>query len=84
MCQGAPSERLIQAYTREREIQLMALFRFENHNGEAPKVFCKIKCPVNPLPVKGEFEAPSVKAIDQFLKGNGWNFKEKFYPRMFE
>ena len=70
-------------YAAEREIQLIAMFRWEN-NGMGIKYFCKIKCPVNPLPVKGEFEVPSVGALIQFLKNNGWNYKQTIYPRMFE
>ena len=66
-------------YAQEREIQLIALFRFEQG-----KCFCKIKCPISPLPVKGEFEAATTGALDRFLKANGWNFKQKFYPYMFE
>ncbi len=79
MCGGNPSAYVKQRYAEAREIQLIAMFRFDGN-----KVFCKIKCPVNPIPVKGEFEAPSVKVIDQFLKANGWSFEQKFYPRMFE
>lgn len=66
-------------YAKERDIQLIVMFRFEGN-----RCFCKIKCPVNPLPVKGEFEVPSTEAIRHFLNANGWNFKQKFYPRMFE
>ena len=66
-------------YAKERDIQLIAMFRFEGN-----RCFCKIKCPVNPLPVKGEFEVPSTGAISHFLNANGWSFKQKFYPRMFE
>ena len=72
-------------YAKEREIQLIAMFRFEPADGPyAGRTFCKIKCPINPLPVKGEFEIPSINVLGQVLKGNGWNFKQKFYPRMFE
>ena len=66
-------------YGNMREVQLIAMFRWENG-----KCFCKIKCPINPLPVKGEFETPSMGVIDRFLKNNGWRFKQKIYPRMFE
>lgn len=65
-------------YARERDVQLIAMFRFEKG-----KCFCKIKCPINPLPVKGEFEVPSCNALAAFLETNGWTFKEKLYPNMF-
>lgn len=66
-------------YAKEKEVQLIALLRWEKG-----KCFCKIKCPINPLPVKGEFEVPSTTALADFLKANGWCFKDKLYPRMFE
>ena len=66
-------------YAKEREIQLIAMFRYEG-----TKVFCKIKCPINPLPVKGEFEVPSTNVLIRFLRNNGWSYKQKFYPCMFE
>lgn len=72
-------ERAREYYAREREIQLIALFRYEG-----TKCFCKIKCPINPLPTKGEFECVSIGVVDHWLKGDGWSFKQKIYPRMFE
>lgn len=65
-------------YAKERDVKLIAMFRWE-HN----KCFCKIKCPINPLPVKGEFEIPTIGAVDQFIKANGWSMEQKFYPQMF-
>ena len=75
----ATSDRIHEYYKREREIQLIAMFRWEGS-----KCFCKIKCPVNPLPVKGEFEIPSIGVVEGFLRKEGWAFKQKFYPRMFQ
>lgn len=66
-------------YARERDVQLILLTRYENR-----KLMCRIKCPINPLPIKGEFEVPSFIAIESYLCNNGWNFKQKIYPRMFE
>lgn len=66
-------------YSHEREVRLILLVRFEG-----TKVFCRIKCPINPLPVCGEFEAPSSTAIGKFLDKNGWTFKEKFSAKLFE
>lgn len=66
-------------YAKERDIELILLCRWDKN-----KLMCRIKCPVNPIPVKGEFEAPNYGAICRFLANNGWRFKEKFYPRMFE
>ena len=66
-------------YARERDVQLILLTRYKKG-----KLMCRIKCPVNPIPVKGEFEAPSFSVIQTFLLSNGWNFKQKIYPDMFE
>ena len=73
------AESMRKYYAREMEIQLIAMFRWENG-----KCFCKIKCPINPLPVKGEFEVPSTGVLNGFLVKEGWQRKQKFYPRMFE
>lgn len=70
-------------YAREKYVQLICMFRWERTT-KGTKIFCKIKCPINPLPVKGEFEIPSISAIEQFLANNDWYFKQKFFPSMFE
>lgn len=70
--------RMLAYYSREREIQLICMFR-----GEKGKTFCKIKCPVNPMPTNEEFEAVSMAAVYRFLNANGWTWKQDFYPRMF-
>ena len=63
---------LRQSYSKPREVQLILLFRFDGN-----KHYCKIKCPINPIPVKGEFEAPSVGCVQRFLQNEGWIFKQK-------
>ena len=80
-----------QYYGKETEIQLIACVRWENfpvstRNGivQRPKCFCKIKCPVNPLPIKGEFELPSLDSLHAFLKANGWSYHKTIYSWMFE
>lgn len=70
-------------YGKEREIQLVLATRYERTpNGN--KLMCKISCPVNPIPVKGEFEAPSYAAICSFMKSQGWTKKETFSNHWFE
>ena len=76
---NANADSLRQYYGQEREIQLIARIRWESN-----KCFCSIKCPINPLPVKGEFEVPSYSVVERYLRNNGWQFKQKIYPRMFE
>lgn len=74
-------------YAKERDVQLILLVRYENEK-IAGRTFthciCKIKCPVNPLPIKGEFEAVSSGAMAYLLRTLGWNFKEKYSMRLFD
>lgn len=79
MFDGDPRPITRENYAREREIQLILLKRFDG-----TKQYCKIKCPVNPLPVKGEFEVPRGATIEKWLMQNGWCLKDMFYTRMFE
>lgn len=72
-------------YEAEREVQLICMFRWETNGPKGTKCFCKIKCPINPLPIKGEFETPGTTTpVVDFLKADGWEFKQKLYPKMFE
>ena len=78
-------------YAQEREIQLVASLRWEDfpastRNGivQMSKCFCRIKCPINPLPVKGEFELPSLDSLKEFLKANGWVLKHDMYSGWFK
>lgn len=66
-------------YAKEREIQLILLVRHEEG-----KCICRIKCPINPLPIKGEFEAVSSAEVGRLLHELGWTFKEKFNLPMFK
>ena len=71
-------ESLRNYYARERDVQLVASFRWDNR-----KLMCRIKCPINPIPVKGEFEVPSYGVFANFLKANGWEYKQKLSASMF-
>lgn len=71
-------KRMAEQYSREREVELLVMFRWEKG-----KCFCKIKCPINPMPVKGEFQAPSPHSVFDFLNDHGWNFERKINPYMF-
>ena len=70
-------------YGKEREIQLALATRYER-TPKGTKLMCKISCPVNPLPVRGEFETPSFCAIEAFLVSQGWTKKETIHQRWFE
>lgn len=54
-------------YAKERIVTLVVLSRNEgNHK------FCLIKCPINPVPVRGEFEMPNMNVLHRFLEKEGW------------
>ncbi len=84
-------EGLQKYYGKEREIRLIACVRWETipvstRKGivQKPVCYCKIKCPVNPMPVKGEFELPSLESLRAFLKANGWTLKQDVSACLFE
>lgn len=58
-------------YAQKRDVNLILLARYEKG-----KTFCKIKCPINPLPIRGEFEAVSLNEVVQYLGSHGWTPKE--------
>lgn len=70
---------------KERPVNLVLLIRHE-YDRVAGKnhIFCKVKCPINPLPVKGEFEVPSVSAVERFLRDAGWTKTDVMNKRLFE
>lgn len=73
------SERTEAMYAREREIQLVLLIRNDQDG-----IHCRIKCPVSPLPVKGEFTVPCMSAIYNFLLLDGWTRKQCISAGIFE
>ena len=88
---NANQDGLKQYYGKEREIHLIARLRWEDfpvstRKGivQIPKCFCSIKCPVNPLPVRGEFELASLEALRAFLKADGWTLKQDVGSGLFE
>ena len=66
-------------YATEREIQLILLVRHEEG-----KCICRIKCPINPLPIKGEFQCISTSEMTRLLSSMGWTYKEKVHSAMFK
>ena len=72
-------------YGQEREIQLIARVRWEvNEFNGRDRCFCSIKCPVNPLPVKGEFELPCLDSLRMFLAADGWTVKQDVCRSLFK
>ena len=54
-------------YSRERNIQLILWVRYDKGD-----TYCKISCPINPLPIKGEFKVVSESLLCKLLQDNGW------------
>ena len=66
-----------QYYTHEQDVRLVVTERItEDH-----RIFCRINCPINPLPVKGEFEIPNWSALKRFLTSQGWKQHEVINSR---
>ena len=72
------AQRIRAAYEKDREVQLILLVRHEDG-----KCICRIKCPINPLPIKGEFQCVSTGEMSKLLKSMGWTYKEKVHYGMF-
>lgn len=60
---------------RLRDVQLILLYRYERGADNANHTLCKVKCPINPLPIKGEFEVVSLRHIVKYLQQEGWQIK---------
>lgn len=72
-------ERIRELYAREMEVQLILLVRHDEG-----KCICRIKCPVNPLPLKGEFVVTNAGDVSRLLIDLGWSFKDKLNLAMFK
>lgn len=73
-------EHLREDYASEcRDIRLILLVRYEGNN----ECYCRIKCPINPIPVKGEFNAPSGNCVINFLRKDGWEVVQVVHASMF-
>lgn len=70
--------RIREMYSKDRDVQLILLVRHEDG-----KCICRIKCPINPLPIKGEFQCVSTGEMSKLLKSMGWTYKEKVHSSMF-
>lgn len=71
-------------FARDRQVQLMLLFRFERGVDGTKRTFCKIKCPINPLPIKGEFEVVSLAQITNLLYDFGWTVDKRIDTKLLE
>lgn len=58
-------------YSTDRDVRLILMIRLD----DSGRVYCKIKCPINPLPIREEFVAASFNAVMKFLQDNGWTMQ---------
>ena len=61
----------VPAYAKEDTTVNLVLTFGRSENGT---LIAKINCPVNPLPVKGEFRPASKQAVLNFLRKDGWEY----------
>ena len=73
------AQRIHEMYSKDRDVQLILLVRHEEG-----KCICRIKCPINPLPIKGEFQCVSTSKMTWLLASMGWTYKEKVHSAMFK
>ena len=78
-CTTEQAQRIREMYSKDRDVQLILLVRHEDG-----KCICRIKCPINPLPIKGEFQCVSTGEMSKLLKSMGWTYKEKVHSGMFK
>lgn len=77
----------LEYYSRNREVLLILLVRHEDVRIGANikhRLICHIKCPINPLPIRGEFECVSTSEMTKLLTSMGWKYKEKIHYTMFK
>ena len=73
------NEQLAEHYTKERDVTLNVFYRLEQDFNGRVHILCNIKCPINPLPVKGEFEVPTLAVLKRFLISAGWTEHNRLY-----
>lgn len=66
------AQRIREMYSKDRDVQLILLVRHEDG-----KRYCRIKCPINPLPIKGEFETTTAADVGRLIMSMGWSFSHK-------
>ena len=80
-------QKMREHYAQDRDVQLILLVRHEDVRIGGTiknKCICRIKCPINPLPIKGEFECVSTGEMTRLLASMGWKYKEKVHYSMFK
>lgn len=67
-------------YQYKRDVNLILQIRYE----VGSHMICRIKCPINPLPTKGEFKVCHLGAIIAFLTKEGWMMQGSYSAEMFK
>lgn len=70
--------RLKSEYAVKRDVQLILLVRYEDN-----KTICRIKCPISPMPINGEFNVINMRSIMNFLHESGWQYEDTWNLNMF-
>lgn len=58
----------------QRDVQLVLHCGVDDH----ANLVARIQCPVNPLPVKGDFHCHSFRVVQNFLLKSGWRLVAKY------
>lgn len=66
-------------YAQKRNVQLILQLRYLPDGTN----MARIKCPINPLPTKGEFPVCHLGALIAFLQKEGWNMEGSYGVAMF-
>lgn len=68
-------------YNEIRTISLVLKFGVNYNAGGVAEHVARIFCPINPLPVVGEFKTPSKTAVTNFLLEHGWSKVHNVDPK---
>ena len=68
-------DRIRASYAPVRNVQLILLVKYPATG--RPRPICKIRCPINPLPIHGEFEVVSLSEICRLLTSFGWSLDRR-------
>ena len=66
-------------YATKRNVQLILQLRYLPDG----TTMARIKCPINPLPIKGEFAVYHLGAVIAFLQREGWQAQGSYGTAMF-
>lgn len=80
---GNVSQATKERYDTPQIINLVVSYRWDISREHGRRLMCRINSPISPIPVKGEFQAPSLKALRKFLIKAGWTLQGTVETRLF-